>query len=535
MSVIQSTQPELRYSKRTNLENEARVVGNYFRDAIRSYGIDCIYHKLDMNEFANYKTIVDRNTILKQAYGYNISPDYSVSAHMLTYMEVENDIFQLNKFGLNPNMDVNFYFENTDFACALATKLGQYKEYKIDEIEIVTEVPEFNCQTSADYFPHCIRHTEKYTCEHLSGYFRAVLSGYECDKEYTIVCDPYEHTLFDIEFPANSDLYRSLKHKICNDDYLETMLYLTFIVRKVQVFKDVYKYILSGRLHGSVLFYDLNSVGKYAEKLHPMVGDVIMIDFPDEKNAEKYEITDCFDKQLTQDGISPLLHKYIWKCKARRYVNSYENIVPNESDEQMQEKLDYEKVVQNDVVEEIERYPDNEDEVYGGYDLDFMKYDKQIIDPHKHETFEYLEDGTTMLINVFSKKTPVESKLVTTGYELLFIDNERQAHRITVDEERPVKDACFESGLRFLKATDHELVFTNIEGHAFRICHDDTLNDKVYEICLNDLNSKTKDVQNINDNSKNFYIFKESRTILFSTGKHLYCKLASNNKIIKVI
>jgi hypothetical protein len=59
MSVIQSTQPELRYSKRQNLEHEARIVGNYYRDLIRSYGIDCIYHKLNTNEFANFKNIIN--------------------------------------------------------------------------------------------------------------------------------------------------------------------------------------------------------------------------------------------------------------------------------------------------------------------------------------------------------------------------------------------------------------------------------------------------------------------------------------------
>lgn len=93
MSVIQSTQPELRYTKRQNLENEAKIVGNYYRDLIRSYGVDCTYHKLDKSEFANFKNTIDRNTVLKQAYGYNITPDYSMSAHTLTYMEIENDIF----------------------------------------------------------------------------------------------------------------------------------------------------------------------------------------------------------------------------------------------------------------------------------------------------------------------------------------------------------------------------------------------------------------------------------------------------------
>lgn len=136
----------------------------------------------------------------------------------------------------------------------------------------------------------------------------------------------------------NSDLYRSLKYKIENDDYLETLIYLTYRVDKVKRDDSTFSSILSGYVHGSVLFYDIDKLGKYVDLIRPAVGDIIEIDFPDDKNREKYEITDCFDKQLTQDGISPLMHKYIWKCKAKRHINSYEEGVPtNDADEAVQE------------------------------------------------------------------------------------------------------------------------------------------------------------------------------------------------------
>lgn len=103
---------------------------------------------------------------------------------------------------------------------------------------------------------------------------------------------------------------------------------------------------LSGYVHGSVLYYDVDQLGKYAELIHPAVGDIIEIDFPDDKNREKYEITDCYDKQLTQDGINPLLHKYIWKCKARRFVNSYEDTVPeSEADDRAEEMKKFNSLV----------------------------------------------------------------------------------------------------------------------------------------------------------------------------------------------
>jgi len=73
------------------------------------------------------------------------------------------------------------------------------------------------------------------------------------------------------------------------------MLFLTFTVTKIKTQHNE-KSILNGKLHGSILFYDLNKIGKYLDKIHPEVGDVVTIDFPDENNREQYEITDAFDK-----------------------------------------------------------------------------------------------------------------------------------------------------------------------------------------------------------------------------------------------
>ena len=60
---------EIRYMKRKNLDEEARIIGNYYSDLIRNYGIDCIYHKLDTKVFGDFKGIIDKNTVLKHAYG----------------------------------------------------------------------------------------------------------------------------------------------------------------------------------------------------------------------------------------------------------------------------------------------------------------------------------------------------------------------------------------------------------------------------------------------------------------------------------
>ena len=140
MALYQDNNREIRYLK--NTEREQKIIGNYYRDIIRQYGLDVNYYKLQIPYMEQFKTIVDENTVLRHAYGYEEEPDYSISANMISYMEVQDDLLQLDKYGILPNTTVNFWFDREDFACSLASKMGQLREYKVRETEFVIEVPE---------------------------------------------------------------------------------------------------------------------------------------------------------------------------------------------------------------------------------------------------------------------------------------------------------------------------------------------------------------------------------------------------------
>jgi hypothetical protein len=75
------------------LEEEAKMVGNMYRDIIRQYGIDCNYYKLKIPYLEHFKNIIDDNALIMYAYGEDSKPDYSISSDMITYMEVDNDVF----------------------------------------------------------------------------------------------------------------------------------------------------------------------------------------------------------------------------------------------------------------------------------------------------------------------------------------------------------------------------------------------------------------------------------------------------------
>lgn len=590
MSVLQSQHSEVRYLKRKGLEEESRIIGNALRDQIRQYGVDCTYYKLDETFSRVFKKVIDENTILKRAYGYNITPDYTMSVDMITYADVQQDIFMMNKLGYSSNAEIDFAFDRIDFACALATKCGQLKEYKIDNTEIVEVVPDMVSDVvqydsgdgvlsndlyalSSHLFPYELgvgTSVPTYTCGILSGRLMALIPPYEYGKEYTLVCNPYEHTSFNVQFPVNSDLYRSLKYKIENDDYLETLVYLTYKVNKVNRGNGVLTSVLSGYLHGSVLFYDVDKLGKYVDLIRPAVGDIIEIDFPDDQNREKYEVTDCFDKQLTQDGINPLMHKYIWKCKARRYINSYEDNTPqSEADDRIEEVHKYNQAIDDYVSDEVSMYDKvgdrdvdayndlsghhkqkvdvNEDAAYGGYDGITDVYDKEVPTPF-HEKYDFIDDGTAIDLMRFE----VGSRLLTNGYDLLFMTASGDFYEITTRATKLPSEHCmFEQDLQWLKATDSQLVYVNVEGDAFQIIDDGEASSGEVEICLNSLYDKTLDDTKprslddirldkdddgpLNKNFQNFYKFKGTRTYLWSDGKHLYVKFASNKTLCRVI
>ena len=563
MSVIQSQQDEVRFLKRKNLEEEARIYGNMLADQIRMFGIDCIYYKKDTTIFGNYKDIVDQNTLLRHAYkGYDVAPDYTCSAQMITFPEMQVDIFQLNKHGLVPEAEVDFHFDSTQFACDMASKCGQLKEYKIKEVEINQEIPdcgsfielsvdpvtgdEISVFEKPELFPFAIglNYKEQYECGQLSGKLSVEIPCYELDVEYRQICHPYEHTDFRVDIPKNPDLYKSLCYSICHDEYLETLIYLDYKVTKVadsvdEFRQQTFKNILIGKIHGSILFFDLNQIGKYIDKIHPEVGDIVEIDFPDDKNRERYEITDCYDKSLQQDGISPLLHKYIWKCKAKRYVSSYEDsgLPLNEADERLDEKIKYDEAVEEEVTRKISLYDEGDQEAYGGYDGVIAEYDKMKPNPYTQEKYDYLNDGTCLDIMRFGSG----SRLVTNGYDLIFVTastGEQSGDGYIValsQEDLPVKDAFFECGLRWLKASNEKIVFINIEGEAITIAEDEIATKGQIQLCLNDLNEKSLDVGEINSNGENFLKFKGTRSYLWSDGKHLFAKLQSNKQLYKLV
>lgn len=561
MSVIQSKQEEVRYIKRQNLDEESKLYQNYFRDIIHNFGVDCNYYKLRTDYPKEFRRTLDDNNILLHAYGQDSNPKFDVSADIIGYMEVDQDVFQLSKWGIVPQPDVTFTFDRNEFATKFANKMGQYKEFKINETRFDLEIPK-NLEDSIKYmnsdgtvgyyrleddigtYAQSVGVPISFESDILSGRASFVVGDYEIGKEYDIRVDRYQHSGGGYSIPVNENIYRSFYYNADIKEYLDIFLFVKFTVDDVQIDTDydgspVTKRILHGKTHGSILFHDVTEIGKYMELIHPNVGDVITIDFPDERSREQYEITECLDKNLANDGINPLLHKYVWKCKARRYINSGEdNPEYNEQNERLNETLDTIQQSEEDIASKISMYDEtNNDAVYGGYELERKETDKQIVDrniPSQGQNV-FIDDGSFLSIHAF----PNGSRLVTDGFELFFVTSSGNQEIIQISEAEadpiPFAEHWTKEGLDHIVANDHEVFFKNLDGHTYRICSDKPISDEEREICTNSILDATFSTGEVNSDGDMMYKFKNCRTFLISIGDSLFCRFGKGGKrLVKI-
>lgn len=521
MAIRQSDIEEIRYIKRKNLEQEAKILGNMYRDQIHAQGIDCLYYKLDKTLMHTYKNVVDDNNLLFHAYGYIHNPSYSLSTYMIVHADVDNDVFNLNKFGLVPNMDLTFTFDRLDFACALAPKFGQYKEYEISAVQLC-------CTTQPDY-PIIVNETifQNIGYTEISSEVSAVLSDLS-PGEHEAYCNIVGKGFAQTKFPVNDDIYASFMHRILNDDDIVTCFKLRYEV--TNDVPDIYQ--IEGSITGSFLFYDVFDLRKYYDILHPDVGDIVTIDFPDGKSREQYEITEAVDKNLATDGINAFLHKYVWRCKARRYINSYEHMENNEANDQLEEIMKYDAATKEEITKQISKYKElapgsavTEDDVYGGYDNnDAPNYDKQKANINESSK-PYIPDGMAECIIEFSSR----SKLTTDGYDLWFINAAGEATQLSLNKSsaQQLSLDTQHAEIEWLKANDQNIVFNSLDGKSFMLALDEEAKPQEQQICLNSLFDLTfTDEKPIkNKNGQNFYKFKNCRTLLFATETSLFCHL----------
>lgn len=532
---------ELRYLKYDNLKQEARIIANYYHDIIHSYGMDCTYYKMSVDLPPEFEKVIKSNNTLKQAYGYDDDPNFSLSCNLITYTEIDDDIFILDRIGKSNTPKVNFYFDITDFATKFMTKLGQFKEYKFNEVEISGYIDEndkiiFETDINSEIMSahvKCDFLTSLNGGNFINGYRETFNGGSSSAKP--IVTIPYnggnstptvypikgiatclvtEHSQPKFSIPVNEYLARSFTYNAENGD-VATAAYFKYSINEDRSY--------TGTLYATVLYYDLKTVSKFAQNIHPEVGDVISLDTS--FGPQIYEITDSNNQNLTNTGINPLVHKYIWKCEATRRIASHDNGPMSEGMIQAHENLLKETISRNSYSNALEAYPDDSDLIYGGFKGNTYQESSNSSGDTGITWDESISYTDNNIVNIFNFTNG--SKLITDGYNLYFKNINDQISKISTFSE-PTEDIDkLPINLRYLKADAGNIYFQNILGDYIKLVGSADMSD--YNI---DIANISYDNSNLNSDNMNFYKFSNCKTILFASQFNLFAKLENNDEFI---
>jgi len=483
----------LRYIKRSQLEQEQKIMANYYQDIIRSYGIDVLYIKRD-TEFQTSGINSD------MIYGHQENLSYSLSSNMIAYMEVDSSMLVLNALGSIPQDELTFYFSINDFAACFATGVGQYAEYPVT--------------TTSGYLPYTTNTiTAKFTSDVIDGSISYNTSGETSgfnihvtptassltEQSYSILSNPYLHTSFSSTITGG---------------YVSPNLYLYFD-------KGLYKgcnrtfYILSG----IVLYSDLDLALKHSTKIKPNVGDIVRIDFPGGEQLEEYEINEVFSRRpTTNEGVNPLLGKYIWKCKASRRIASYETIANTDiqNENATEDLMDVIKKTQHDKIDMFKEIHDysttTDDDVYGGYDA----ASALVLDPDRYVNSLVISGSS--IIQDFNNNT----SLLTDGSDLYFQDEATYTNITNNVSGNSYNEFNFPievDNVMYLKIKNGNIYYTNddstVENKLTNFSYVNKKEQFSFDYILNNVNSK------YSLNSYSSYVFKSDKFALFSNGTNL--------------
>jgi hypothetical protein len=272
------------------------VLRKNYEDIIRMYGVDLQYFRKFNTFFQD-----DSENMANMIYGEDTTAEYYISGMVRAFLNIENYNWQFNMMGIEAAEQITINIGIEDFRCRFATLVGKTSGQ-------VFEVPVTGSLVSNEY-RGVIDIPE----------FYAVVEG-EIPDNLKLKNVP----VYMQERSINSQFYQSITHV--------TNLYpITGGLTGDLIEDDCIPFKVSGLLKGELTYHTLDNIENSPTwNIAPQVGDYFRLVYGEIE--EEYEINQIVDRVLTnQNGINPLLGKYIFQCIATRRASSHEEFNHNYS------------------------------------------------------------------------------------------------------------------------------------------------------------------------------------------------------------
>lgn len=360
------------------LKKERELIDSWDYEICNQYGMDCLFVS-QKNKFPKVRKSLPlkypnetsrplQNELFFHAYGEFSRPEYNEPFATRVYVQFTEDLFAINGFGLNTDLNTTLIFNKTSFALDGALAMADTKTIN-KQFKFTMEVEKSNPYAIINYKSNGLQFKAKFNW----------------DNDELIEGELFE---FDID-PENlvkADVLNTFKRRYSASKFIED--YKLFFKVDKKVFNK-----LSGnyKIHGTCIanFIVKNPWKAYSEflnKITPSVGDLVFLNGIDD-NIIKLEITEVEAENKTNQGISPLLGSYSFKCTAKPYIadnNATATHDPITAPTDINaKKLIIQTVMNHDaskIADNISTYEKlytdeigfdfTEDDIYGGYDLE---------------------------------------------------------------------------------------------------------------------------------------------------------------------
>lgn len=344
--------------------NQARinVLKTRFDDMIRINGVDLIYYR-KFNTFFQQ----DQQNTANMIYGQDSTAQYYLSGAVRAFLQIGKQDFSFNLMGYQAQQQIDIWITIEDFRARFATVVGKVNtQYFM--------VPMTGDVYNRQYY----------------GYidipqFYAEIYGQLAQNNYITNAYPEIKVR-----PLNSKYFTSI-YRISNLQPLTGNLN-----GQLQTYIQNDSYI-TGYIEGLISYHSFENIQNSPSwNVAPQVGDYFK--FKVKQIQQQYQINQVLDKQMTKDGLNPLLGRYLYRCRAVRRVPSEQvhNNIPQQSfngqdineiiqsqninhvtvAQQQENYSEYTKKTKrknkqnkrtNSIAKGIYNYQDGQDAVYGGY------------------------------------------------------------------------------------------------------------------------------------------------------------------------
>ncbi len=354
---MKDTNSRFRFYKQDNIKIAQQIQKAQFAEYISLYGIELDYFSRNLDYFSDNGEDINSNTYDYTVWSGPETSNFGLKIPIVAVIDYGSDSFMFSSFGADMTSEGTFYITKEQFQVDCMSFGGcESEEININESYKI-ECKDFKVDP---YDIEILSNNKLYeiVIEDKNGI--DFIDNVNIDNNYENF-----NAIVELKKPTNSDVVGHIYIER-NDNYISKIETLSATI--LGVLDETGKGILDVNITGKAKLNKFNKLdnarnstktSKYLDiknesipiTYKPKTGDFVRMYMVDDvTNFRDYEITQVVDADLSDDGISPYITAFLWKCSfVRRKASSESFDTPIQNEMTQEPKLETTKMKEADI------------------------------------------------------------------------------------------------------------------------------------------------------------------------------------------